>query len=215
MTQSQQYSLNFAKANNYAEEDFIVFPMHEIIHASISNCVKYWGVEPYSKSLLLLGPKASGKTHLAHIWRRKFGSVFLSPGAEFQDAPGYIIENMNSFDPEELLHLFNRINEAQKYLMLTAESKPVFALRDLQSRLNSINILHLDLPDENMTKMLLMHHFTARSLKVSIEVAEYLAKRITRNYHDISACVEKLDRFALESKRKITVQLAAQFLLEE
>jgi chromosomal replication initiation ATPase DnaA len=213
MNLNRQYSLNFAAHNRYAEEDFIVSPAHEVIYASIIDCTKRWGVEPYKSSLLLIGPKSSGKTHLAHIWSHRFGSKFLSAeDLESMDAPGYIIEDISSFEEETLLHIFNSINEAHKYLLLTAESSPSFALPDLRSRLNAVNTLHLDLPDEEMTKILLMHHFTVRSLKVQMEVVEYLAKRITRDYHFISIFVERLDHFALESKRAITIPLAAQFI---
>lgn len=213
MNLNRQYSINFEVQNRYAEEDFIVSPLHEIIYTSIMDCTKHWGVAPYESSILLVGPKSSGKTHLAHIWSHRFGSKFLMPeDLECMAAPGYIIEDIASFEEETLLHTFNRINEAHKYLLLTAESKPSFILPDLRSRLNAVNTLYLNLPDENMTKILLMHHFTARSLKVPIEVAEYLAKRITRDYHAIKMFVENLDHFALESKRAITIPLAAQFM---
>lgn len=211
---NHQYSLNFTVNTTYREEDFITSTTHAMIHASVVNCTKHWGVNPYPRSLLLIGPQSSGKTHLAHIWSNRFGSQFLTTAftAQSLTAPGYIIDDIHRFEAKDLLHLFNRINEAKKYLLLTTTCKPSFILPDLQSRLNATNALYLDLPDEDMTRILLMHHLAVRSLKVSMGVIEYLARRITRDYQYIRVFVEALDNFALESKRAITVPLVAQLL---
>lgn len=235
----RQYNLAFKAKQNYLEEDYINTSSNDSAYNIISNFPNTWGIVPYPRTLLLIGPKAAGKTHLAYIWAKKAGAEFypktyhhnqseilhtpssraerLDPGLPRHYVPrnnkhNIIVDDIENYAEEELFHLFNYAHEEGKYLLMTTSSKPQFALPDLQSRLNSVNTLYLDLPDEQLVKILLMRGFSNRSIKVGIEVIDYLSTRIDRDFYSIETIIEELDKFSLSDKRKITIPLIKEFL---
>ncbi len=210
----RQYSLDFKAKQNYLEEDYITTSSNLAASNLILNFPTIWGVSPYPRTLLLIGPKASGKTHLAHIWAKKANAEFVT-SLNHEDGnkdSNIIVDDIENYEEEDLFHLFNHAHEERKYLLMTSSSKPSFALPDLQSRLNSISTLYLDLPDEQLVKILLMKGFSNRSIKVNIEVIDYLSTRINRDFYSIEQIIEELDKLALSDKRKITIPLIKDFL---
>jgi chromosomal replication initiation ATPase DnaA len=190
----KQYSLKFPVADKYLIQDYVVTEANHLAYEVLINHAMPWGILPYPHHLLLVGPKSSGKTYLAHICGQDF------------------IDDIETFDEEELLHTFNQANEESKPLLMTASALPKFSLPDLRSRVNSVRTLYLGLPDEQMIVVLLTRHFSARSLKVSGEVIDYLATRLERDFDSIRLFVERLDAYALETKRDITVPLVRKML---
>jgi chromosomal replication initiation ATPase DnaA len=193
----QQYSLNFPLHTKYLPEDYIVTQANSLAYEVIIKSQQPWGGLPYPYHILLIGPKSSGKTHLASIWS----------GDNF-------IDNIESWDEETLLHAFNQSHEDSNPLLMTASSLPKFALPDLRSRINSVRTLNLGLPDEEMIAVLLTRYFSARSLKVSGDVVDYLATRLERDFDAIRLFVERLDNYSLEVGRDITVPLVRKLLNE-
>jgi len=203
----QQYSLKFPLQQSYSCEDYIVTEANREAHQLIM-LKQPWGVTPYPYHLLLIGPKSSGKTHLAHLWSQKYGLAFIQPG----ETHGCIIDDVELWHEHDLLHLFNQFHEEHKPLLMTAKSKPSFNLPDLQSRMNSIRVVHLTMPDEEMIMVLLMRYLSVRSLKVSGEVVEYLASRIKRDFDFIRLFIEQLDAYSLDTGRNITIPLISKLL---
>lgn len=203
----QQYSLKFPPQMRYLPEDYVVTEANRAAHQVIMLS-QPWGVDPYPHHLLLVGSKSSGKTHLAHLWNQKHGGGFIERG----EANGSIIDNIELWQERDLLHLFNRLHEEREPLLMTASRKPSFSLPDLQSRINSLRSISLSMPDEEMVVVLLIRHFSTRSLKVSAEAVEYLASRIKRDFDFISTFVEQLDAYSLDIGRNITIPLISKLL---
>ncbi len=203
-----QYNLEFQRQDDFLEENYVVSDCNASISDLIFNFPVKWGVDPYPRTLLMIGPKSSGKTHLANIWATKANAKFAN-GEEvstFKNS-NIIIDDIENYAENDLFHLFNQAHEDGKYMLMTASSKPEFSLADLQSRLNAALPVYIDLPDENMIKILLMKGFSNRSIKVGVEVLDYLSLRITRDFHSIATLIEQLDSLALSTKRKITIPL--------
>lgn len=203
----QQYSLKFPLRFSYLPEDYIATEANKAAH-QIIMLGKPWGVDPYPHHILLIGPKSSGKTHLAHLWNQKHEGGFIEPGGRC----GAIIDNIEEWQERDLLHVFNQCHEERKPLLMTARNRPRFNLPDLASRINSLRSVHLTMPDEEMVMVLLMRHFSTRSLKVSGEAIEYLASRIKRDFDFIRKFVEQLDAYSLDIGRNITIPLISKLL---
>lgn len=203
----QQISLKFPLQQNYLQEDYIVTESNRLAH-QIVMLTKPWGVDPYPHHLLLIGPKSSGKTHLAHLWSQKFGEKFIAPS----DNEGSVIDDIELWQERDLLHVFNEHHEEKKVLLMTASSNPNFKLPDLQSRINSLRVAALAMPDEEMVMILLIKHFSSRSLKVSVEVVEYLTSRIKRDFDFIRMFIEQIDTYSLDNGRNITIPLISKLL---
>ena len=82
---------------------------------------------------LLIGPAASGKTHLARVWQALSGACSLNPdnlGIDFVDAMGpgtpLVVEDADrvDYDEQALFHLLNLAREKRLSVLLTARGAP-------------------------------------------------------------------------------------------
>lgn len=182
--------------------------------------------------LALIGPKSSGKSHLAAVWQARSKAMSLTAGklgepqyltelaaggavlAEDIDRLLALAEDSHSLE-ESLLHLINVVKQRGGSLLLTGSQAPArldIALPDLSSRLRAMQVARLGKPDDILLAALLEKHFSDRQVAVPQQVVRYLVQRIERSAlaaHDIA---ERLDQEALAQGRPITLPLAKSLL---
>ena len=82
---------------------------------------------------LLIGPPASGKTHLARVWQALSGAEALDPehlGIHSLDAMSagtpLVVEDVDrrAYDEKALFHLLNLARENRLFVLLTAQNAP-------------------------------------------------------------------------------------------
>ena len=173
---------------------------------------------------LLLGPQASGKTHLARVWQALSGAQALAPETlvmsvldGLNEATPLVVEDANriAYDEKALFHLLNLAREKRLYVLITAESAPSrwgLALPDLKSRLNGIPAVEIGAPDEALIRTVLLKHFADRQLDIDPKVLTYLALHVDRSLAAAAAAVAAVDRAALASGRKISRQFVIEAL---
>lgn len=173
---------------------------------------------------LLIGPPASGKTHLARVWQALSGAHSLDPknlGIGFidamEEATPLVVEDADraTYDEKALFHLLNLVREKRLFVLLTARSAPArwgCALPDLASRLNAVPVVEIGAPDETLLKTVMLKHFADRQLDIDPKVLEFLALHIDRSLAAAAAAVEAVDRAALASGRRISRQLVVEAL---
>ena len=173
---------------------------------------------------LLMGPVASGKTHLARVWQALSGAELLSPdGLDMAslDAMGagtaLIVEDVDraGYDEKALFHLLNVAREKRLFVLLTARDAPNrfdCSLPDLRSRLNALPAIRIGPPDDALLKTVMLKHFADRQLVIDPKSLDFLALRIDRSLAAAAVAVAAVDRAALASGRKISRQLVAEAL---
>lgn len=175
--------------------------------------------------LVLVGSRASGKTHLTRIAASGREAATYEAAALDNGLLGHlpvakmvIVENLDSLHPggeEALFHLHNHVVAKGGYLLMTATSAPTqwrIALPDLTSRLQATAITRLAEPDDQLLFALLLKHFSDRQLRPAPAVLPYLVDRIERSYAAADAVVRQLDAAALAEGREITLPLARAVL---
>ena len=174
---------------------------------------------------LLIGPPASGKTHLVRVWQARSGAVALDSahlGVALLDrlASGstIVVEDADrvGYDENTLFHLLNLTREKGLFVLLTARGSPSrwgTKLPDLLSRLNAVPATEIGAPDEALLRTVMLKHFTDRQLDIDPKLLEYLALRIDRSLEAAARAVEAVDRVALASGRKISRQVVTEALL--
>ncbi len=215
----KQIAFPLEDSNNiYDLDEYIVSSSNNIAYTILNNWPKSWGVEPYAKTLILQGPKLSGKTFLAKKWAEKSGALFLTKEQELNENllnkyHAFIIDGFNSeWEETKILHYFNIINENNKYLLITTTNLPGIKLPDLSSRIKATNLVNIDMLDEELMKILIFKLFSNYSITVSNEVISYLLKHLPRSFPEITKSIKKLNLYALENKRKITIPLIKKVL---
>jgi chromosomal replication initiation ATPase DnaA len=173
---------------------------------------------------LLIGPAASGKTHLARVWQALSGAELLSPGGldmASLDAMGagtaLIVEDVDraGYDEKALFHLLNVAREKRVFVLLTARDAPNrfdCSLPDLRSRLNALPAIRIGAPDDALLKTVMLKHFADRQLAIDPKSLDFLALHIDRSLAAAALAVAAVDRAALATGRKISRQLVAEAL---
>ncbi len=177
--------------------------------------------------VVLCGPPASGKTHLASVWDARAGAVWLDGDGLDRIAEGpankaaVILDNLDVLlrdrpdRQETVFHLFNRLRAGGGGLLVTAETPPArwgLGLRDLSSRLKSLPAITIGVPDDPLLAALMVKHFRDRQVQISPEVVDFVLRRTDRSFRGLDHVVAAIDREALAAGRPITVPLARQAL---
>ncbi|MCZ6763461.1 MAG: DnaA/Hda family protein, partial [Alphaproteobacteria bacterium] len=208
-------------------EDFLVAPCNEAAVAWIDRWPDW--PSPRSRGLALWGPKASGKTHLAHVWREASGAVAVDGASLAAGDPvelagaarDILVEDfLNTEAPPQiaqtcLFHLYNLIAERDGSLLVTGTVPPArsaLSLADLQSRLNTLTVVGIKEPDDTLIAAVLVKQFQDRQLNVGQEVIGYLTVRMERSFAAATTLVEELDKAALAHRRHVTKALAREVL---
>ncbi len=169
------------------------------------------------------GESGSGKSHLLHALKELPDTLYLSAESAASDILFsdqyhlYLLDDCDALNPEAQIAafgLFNQIREAGAVLIATAQHPPgQLSLReDLRTRLGWGLIYQLHgLSDEEKIAALTLSA-DARGLQLSTGVIPYLLTHFRRDMQSLSAMLNALDRYSLETKRAITVPLLRELL---
>ena len=224
--QPAQLPLDLGHRTALGREDFLVAPSNRSAVAWLDRWPDWT-----SGGLVIHGPAGCGKTHLAHVWQKASDAVLLDAGALAAGDPpdllgsykAAIIENTENVggraDLERgLFHFFNFIRENGGTLLLTALTAPKnwqIDLADLSSRIAILPSVSVGTPDDTLIEAVLVKLCADRQLIVGPEVITYLLARMERSFAAARSLVERLDRAALASGRRITVPFLKKTLGEE
>jgi len=217
--QPRQLAFALPHAESLTRDNFLEGPANAAGLALVDS----WPDWP-NRTMLLVGPEGSGKSHLAAIWAEQAGARSTSARALTATAvPGALatgalaLEDLkpSDFDERALFHLLNLAREEEAFVLITARLPPSafqVELRDLRSRLRAVPTVSLLPPDDALFRALIIKFCADRQLTVDETVVSYLATRIERSYAAVRQAVELLDSEALRLGRPVTRALAAELL---
>ena len=215
----RQLAFALPHAESLTRDNFLEGPANTAGLALVDS----WPEWP-NRSMLLIGPEGSGKSHLAAIWAEQAGARSTSahaltpasvPAALATGA--LVVEDLNpaEIDERALFHLMNLAREDEAFVLITARMPPSafqIELRDLRSRLRAVPTVSLLPPDDALFRALIVKFCADRQMAVDESVVSYLATRIERSYAAARRAVEMLDSEALRLGRPVTRALAAELL---
>jgi chromosomal replication initiation ATPase DnaA len=217
--QPRQLAFALPHAESLTRDDFLEGPANSAGLALVES----WPDWP-NRTMLLVGPEGSGKSHLAAIWAEQAGARSTTahaltaaavPGALATGA--LVVEDLKAgdFDERALFHLLNLAREDEASVLITARQPPSafeVELRDLRSRLRALPTVSLLPPDDQLFRALIVKFCADRQLAVDETVVSYLVSRIERSFAAARRAVELLDTEALRLGRPVTRALAAELL---
>ena len=178
---------------DYSQENYIVLDENKSVYDLVVNDLSW-------QCLILFGPRKSGKTHLAHIWRAVNNAIFINVNNFISDlrySNAFILEDVHNIKNEkELLHCYNYLKENNKRLLITSllPAKGMgFKLRDLSSRILSIPQIRIYPASEELLKIMLIKQFSDKQLKIDLKVIDYILSRIERSFLSVSNLIDKVD----------------------
>ena len=216
----RQLPLDLQFLTSQGREDFIIGESNRLAATMIDRWPDWPG---QFRVLNLVGPPASGKSHLAAIWREQSGACHLRTMMNWSGADEgthYSLELPTpgtDWPDEALFHLVNRTCEEGSSLLILSH-EPVsglpWQLPDLRSRLRSVNSVRLDWPDDALLCRLLEKYFADRQLAVGREVVDYMVGRMERSFLAVQTIAAAMDRRSLAQRRSLTLPLAREIMAE-
>jgi DnaA family protein len=173
--------------------------------------------------LYLWGEPGAGKTHLLRALASAPRSRYIGAGAganAFRFAPRvglYLLDDCHKLPAKSQIAAFNLFNEVREHgaLMVAggAMAPAVLPVReDLRTRMGWGLIYQVhELSDEEKIAAL-SHAAQARSMALSPGVLPYLITHFRRDMRSLSAMLDALDRYSLETQRPITLPLLRSLL---
>ena len=129
-----------------------------------------------------------------------------------------IIDDYNNDIEEKVLYsLINQAFQDNKYLIISsAVSLKTFEIKleDLKSRLKSFIDIGIDLPTDEMIRVILTKNFSDKQIQVSKKNIEYILKNIERSYEKINSFSNSIDSLSLTRAEPIKLQLIKKVLNE-
>jgi chromosomal replication initiation ATPase DnaA len=213
-----QLIFKFPFKTNYFEEDFYV---------STNNFEAYKLIESWpkwsSRFINIFGPSGCGKTHLANIFNKKINSFFINasdinnnslPSIKVKEC--LIVDDYENNIDEKLFYSFlNQCHLSNQYIIINS-LKPIQSfeinLDDLKSRFSSFVNIGIDLPTDELIKVIISKNFSDKQVKIENKLLEYILKNIDRSYEGIFELIDKLDSVSLSSGKSININLIKKAL---
>ena len=169
------------------------------------------------------GDAGSGKSHLLRALAATTEALLLTPQHSSREflwsvtTPLYLLDDCDKLAPrlqQAVFSLFNQVREAGGVLVAATSQPPAqLSLReDLRTRLGWGLVYQVHgLSDEEKIDAL-SKSALARGLSLSPGVLPYLLTHFRRDMQSLSAMLDALDRYSLETQRPITMPLLRELL---
>ena len=217
---SEQLIFNFPFRKNYLKQDFYVSSNN----FNAFKLIESWPKWP-SRLVNIFGPKGCGKTHLINILQTKIQSLLILSKnvssdilVEYKTKECLIIDDYNNnIDEKTLYSVINQSYQDNKYLIISSPislKKFKIELKDLNSRFTSFIEVGIDLPTDDLVKVILTKNFSDKQITISKKNIDYILNNIDRSYEKINLFSSLIDNLSLEKAKPINLKLIKDVLIK-
>ena len=88
-------------------------------------------------------------------------------------------------------------------------------LNDLRSRTDVFVSLGIDLPTDDLLRVIISKSFSDKQINLSPKISEYIIKNIERSYDKVFKFIKEIDDLSLSSGKSININLIKKVLTNE
>jgi chromosomal replication initiation ATPase DnaA len=214
-----QLIFKFPFSKKYYEQDFFVSNNN----FSAYKLIEEWPTWP-GRWLNIFGASGSGKTHLAKILEKKINKIKLIDAKNVDDG---IIRDLNTIDcliidsfenniEENLLYsILNESKQLENYILInsTPSIKNIkFDLKDLKSRINSFLYIGIELPTDDLLKVIISKTFSDKQVNINPKISDYIINNVERSYEKLFKFLKDVDEMSLSTGKSININLIKKVL---
>ncbi len=214
-----QLVFKFPFKTKYYEQDFYVSSNN----FSAYKLIESWPNWP-GKWLNIFGTPGSGKTHLSKILGKKIENVKIINAIDIdQDIVSklvnfecLIIDNFKNNIEEKIFYsILNESKQLDKYVVINSNNSIKdfsFKLKDLQSRTDSFIFIGIDLPTDELLKVIISKSFSEKQIEINPKLTDYIINNVERSYEKIFKFLRDIDELSLSSGKSININLIKKVL---
>jgi len=217
-----QLVFKFPFKTKYYEQDYYVSSNN----FSAYRLIESWPNWP-DKWVNIFGPKGCGKTHLSSILKKKLNSVQILDAksidnetiSKFEKLNCLIIDNYEKNIDEKIFYsILNQSKQLDSYVVINS-ILPIrdikFELKDLKSRAESFVNLGIELPTDDLLRVIISKSFSDKQIEITPKISEYIIKNIERSYEKVFKFIKEIDDLSLSSGKSININLIKKVLIDE
>jgi len=217
-----QLVFKFPFKTKYYEQDYYVSSNN----FSAYRLIESWPNWP-GKWVNIFGPKGCGKTHLSNILKKKLISVEILDAknidndtvSKFGKLDCLIIDNYEKNIHEKIFYsILNQSKQLDNYVVINSilPIKDIrFELKDLKSRAESFMNLGIELPTDDLLRVIISKSFSDKQIEIDPKISEYIIKNIERSYEKVFKFIKEIDDLSLSSGKSININLIKKVLGNE
>ncbi len=214
-----QLIFKFPFSKRYNEQDFFVSSNN----FSAYKLIEEWPTWP-GNWLNIFGSSGSGKTHLAKILEKKINKIKIIDAKNVNDQ---IIQELNNIDcliidsfkndiDEKLLYsILNQSKQVENYILINS-ILPIrnnnFNLNDLKSRINSFLYIGIELPTDDLLKVIISKSLSDKQISINPKLTDYIIKNVDRSYEKLFKFLKDVDEMSLSTGKSININLIKKVL---
>ena len=88
-------------------------------------------------------------------------------------------------------------------------------MHDLQSRAKSFVNLGIELPTDDLLRVIISKSFSDKQIEITPKISEYIIKNIDRSYEKVFRFIKEIDDLSLSSGKSININLIKKVLKNE
>ena len=215
-----QLVFKFPFKTKYYEQDYYVSSNN----FSAYRLIESWPNWP-EKWVNIYGPKGCGKTHLSNILKKKISLIEIFDAKKIDEEniskseklDCLIIDNYESNIDENFFYtLLNHFKQLDTYVVVNS-FLPIknmkLELKDLKSRAESFVSLGIELPTDDLLRVIISKSFSDKQIDISPKISEYIIKNIERSYEKVFKFIKEIDDLSLSSGKSININLIKKVLI--
>ena len=217
-----QLVFKFPFKTKYYEQDYYVSSNN----FSAYRLIESWPNWP-GKWVNIFGPKGCGKTHLSNILKKKINLIHMIDAkkvdnetiSKSEKLDCLIIDNYEKNIDEKIFYsLLNQSKQSDSYLLVNSIlplGNIKFDLKDLRSRTESFINLGIELPTDDLLRVIISKSFSDKQIEITPKISEYIIKNIERSYEKVFKFIKEIDDLSLSSGKSININLIKKVLIDE
>ena len=203
----------------YYEQDFYVSSNNFSAYKLIEDWPNWSG-----KWLNVFGSSGSGKTHLSKILEKKIDKLQVVDAKlinnkiidELNNLDCLIIDNyQNNIDEKLFYSILNQSKQLENYILINSiPSLREFSLKlaDLQSRINSFVFIGIELPTDDLLKVIISKTLSDKQISLDPKISQFIIKNVERSYEKMFKFLKDIDELSLSSGKSININLIKKVL---
>tara|TARA_B100000035_G_scaffold307719_1_gene311397 strand:- start:635 stop:1291 length:657 start_codon:yes stop_codon:yes gene_type:complete len=214
-----QLIFKFPFSKKYYEQDYFVSSNN----FSAFKLIEEWPSWP-GKWLNIFGDSGSGKTHLAKILEKKISNTKLIDAKDINNEIIQELENIecliidsfkNNIEEKLLYSILNQSKQLENFILITSNlsiKEIKFNLKDLQSRMNSFLYFGIELPTDDLLKVIISKTLSDKQISINPKILDYILNNVERSYDKMFKFLKDLDEMSLSTGKSININLIKKVL---